>query len=291
MSDPLPPGSLWQRIQQRTAHALETGALKPIPTECELVPDAGVDFQVRIAPNLSEKIQEVREQQEREAAGESADPFAAPEPDLLVGNLSATHFGLLNKFPILEHHLLLVTHAYEDQQAPLNEADFQAVHRALTEVDGLAFYNAGDTAGASQGHKHLQMIPLPLSTEQSRPPVEALLRPSRLAAHADSSPDLPFPHAACRLEFASTSGTTLLARYDALREFLGLTAGERPYNLLLTRDWMMLVPRTKKWFDGVTINALGFAGGFLVRDRGDLAHLRQTGPMRVLQGVTGAIEE
>ncbi|MFB6259645.1 MAG: hypothetical protein ABEK42_02870, partial [Thiohalorhabdaceae bacterium] len=139
--------SLWQRIQQRTTQALETGALKPIPTECEVVPDAGVDFQVRIAPNLSEKIQEVREQQEREAAGESADPFAAPEPDLLVGNLSATHFGLLNKFPVLEHHLLLVTHAYEDQQAPLNEADFQAVHRALTEVDGLAFYNAGDTAG------------------------------------------------------------------------------------------------------------------------------------------------
>lgn len=292
MPDPLPPGTLWHRIRERTTHALETGALKPIPTECAVVRDAGVAFQVRIAPNLAEKIREVHEQQAREAAGESADPFAAPEPDLRVGDLSPTHFGLLNKFPVLEHHLLLVTRAYEDQQAPLSEADFDALHRALSEVDGLAFYNAGRAAGASQGHKHLQVVPLPLGSEDPGPPMETLLRSAELDTTADTSPHLPFPHAACRLEdFAATGGSALLERFHALRGALGLTSWEAPYNLLATRHWMLLVPRTSERFQGIMINALGFSGGFLVRDRDDLEHLRQTGPMRVLQGVTGAIGE
>lgn len=287
--DLMPPGTLWQRIRERSAHALETGALKPIPTEREVIRDAGVAFQVRIAPNLREKIEEVRDQQAREAAGESVDPFADPEPDLLVGEVSETHFGLLNKFPVLEHHLLLVTHAYEDQQAPLTAADFAALHTALTEVDGLGFYNAGRPAGASQGHKHLQLVPLPLGSEQPRPPMEALLRSHDLDTGPDTSPHLPFPHAACRLEFGDASGPALLERFRALRGALGLAGRDTPYNLLVTREWMLLVPRTSERFDGIMINALGFAGGFLVRDREDLEHLRRTGPMRVLQGVTGAI--
>lgn len=288
-TDLLAPGTLWQRIRERSAHALTTGALKPIPTECTVVTDAGVDFQVRIAANLKEKIQEVRAQQAREAAGETVDPFAEPEPDLLVGDLSATHFGLLNKFPVLEHHLLLVTRAYEDQQAPLNEADFTALRAALAEMEGLGFYNAGKTAGASQGHKHLQLVPLPLGTETPWPPVEALLRSSELTQAPATSPHLPFPHAACRLDFAASDGTDLLEHFHALRAALGLTAFDAPYNLLVTRDWMLLVPRASERFEGIMINALGFAGGFLVRDHDDLDHLRRTGPMRVLQGVAGAI--
>jgi ATP adenylyltransferase len=288
-TDLLAPGTLWQRIRERSAGALATGALKPIPTECTVVSDAGVDFQVRIAANLKEKIQEVRAQQAREAAGETVDPFADPEPDLLVGDLTATHYGLLNKFPVLEHHLLLVTRAYEDQQAPLSEADFTALRMALAEVDGLAFYNAGRTAGASQGHKHLQLVPLPLGTEDPWPPMEALLRSAELTEAPATSPHLPFPHAACRLDFAASDGAALLERFQALRAALGLTAFDAPYNLLVTRGWMLLVPRAEERFEGIMINALGFAGGFLVRDHEDLGHLRRTGPMRVLQGVTGAI--
>jgi ATP adenylyltransferase len=289
--DLLPDGALWEGIRERSEHALATGALKPIPSECEVVSDRGVDFQVRIAANLKEKIEEARKQQAREAAGENVDPFEVPEPDLLVGDLSATHFGLLNKFPVLANHLLLVTRGFEDQQAPLTVADFDALHRGLSEVDGLAFYNAGRTAGASQGHKHLQLVPLPLGSEVPRPPMEALLRSGELPFHPATCPRLPFPHAAFRLDFADNDGAALFQRYLALRQALGLTGDDAPYNLLVTRAWMLLVPRMRKRFEGMMTNALGFAGGFLVRDRDDLTHLRRTGPMRVLEGVTGAIDE
>ena len=61
----------------------------------------------------------------------------------------------------------------------------------------------------------------------------------------------------------------------------------RPYNLLVTRRWMMAVPRARERWDGVSVNALGFAGSLLVRDAGELARLRAAGPMRVLAAVAG----
>lgn len=286
----LQPGSLWERLRSQTSLAQETGALKPIPTEFRVVGDGGVDFQVRVAPSLEEKIRENREQRAREAAGQDADPFRPPEPDLFVGYLTPTHFGLLNKFPVLRHHLLLVTDDFEDQLAPLNPGDFEALYLALTELDGLGFYNAGRIAGASQPHKHLQLVPLPLDGTDRHLPIETLLHPEQLSDRPGHSPDLPFPHAACRLDFAADGPGGLFERFRWLTREMGLEAEGATYNLLVTREWMLLVPRTRERFEGVMINALGFAGGFLVRNEQDVALLREVGPMRVLQGVSGALE-
>ena len=290
-NDLLLPGTLQERIRDCTEHALATGTLKPIPTECEVVSQDGVDFQVRIAPSLKEKIREAREQQAREATGQDADPFAVPEPDLYLGSLTPTHYGMLNKFPVLKHHLLIITRGYEDQQAPLSHPDFEALRRTLEEIDGLGFYNAGYPAGASQPHKHLQLVPFPLDESEAGIPMEALLEPATLADSPPTRTALPFPHAACRVDFPGSSARELEHSYQGLRAHLGLERADAPYNLLVTRDWMLLVPRRGDRFQGVMINALGFAGGFLVRDRTDLEDLRRVGPMRVLQGVSGRLED
>jgi ATP adenylyltransferase len=47
----------------------------------------------------------------------------------------------------------------------------------------------------------------------------------------------------------------------------------------------MLVPRSQEFFEGISINALGFAGALLVKDAAQLAMLRKQGPMTVLQRV------
>ncbi|MFP4560746.1 MAG: ATP adenylyltransferase family protein [Thiohalorhabdus sp.] len=285
-TDLLLPGTLWDRIRERTDRALGTGALQPIPTECEVVLDEGIDFQVRIAPSLDQKIAEMRAQREKEAAGERFDPFARPEPDLYLGSLTPSHYALLNKFPVLEHHLLIVTWGYEDQQSLLTHPDFTAVDVVLSEIDGLVFYNAGPTAGASQPHKHLQLVPLPLSDGEGRLPVDALLEPERLPENPTRVARLPFPHAACRVDFRSQTSEQLEKVFYELRRELGIWYEDTPYNLLATRHWMMLVPRARERFEGLMINALGFAGGFLVRNRDDLEQLRRIGPMRVLRGVS-----
>lgn len=73
-------------------------------------------------------------------------------------------------------------------------------------------------------------------------------------------------------------------------EAVGITAlkGDRqsaPYNLLLTRGWMLLVPRLQECFDSISINALGFAGALFVKTKTQVDRLRQCGPLGALRGV------
>ncbi len=58
-----------------------------------------------------------------------------------------------------------------------------------------------------------------------------------------------------------------------------------PYNLLVTRDWMLLVPRSAEAYESISVNALGFAGSLLVRDERELELVCERGPMAVLREV------
>ena len=58
-----------------------------------------------------------------------------------------------------------------------------------------------------------------------------------------------------------------------------------PYNLLVSRNWLLVVPRRcEKWQD-VSINALGYAGSLFVRDENQIERLRAEGPLGVLAAV------
>jgi ATP adenylyltransferase/5',5'''-P-1,P-4-tetraphosphate phosphorylase II len=57
-----------------------------------------------------------------------------------------------------------------------------------------------------------------------------------------------------------------------------------PYNLLVTRTWMVLVPRGHEAHEGIAVNALGFGGSLLVRSDAQLAYLKEIGPLAVLRG-------
>jgi ATP adenylyltransferase len=58
-----------------------------------------------------------------------------------------------------------------------------------------------------------------------------------------------------------------------------------PYNLLVTREWMLLAPRSRESVGAISVNALGLVGSLLVRDEGQLEELRRLGPMRLLREV------
>src|SRR5262249_47951560 len=152
---------LWAAIVERTRAALASGALQPIATEQRVVEDAGVPFVVRSVSSLERKRLEARRLEGANEEG-ARNPLMPPEPPLTGGDLTPTHVGVLNKYPVVEHHLLVVTKAAAPQEAALDRDDFLAVARCLAELDGLVFYNGGREAGASQPHKHLQLVPLPL---------------------------------------------------------------------------------------------------------------------------------
>jgi sulfate adenylyltransferase (ADP) / ATP adenylyltransferase len=165
----LKPGTLWAKLVERSDRALQLGALLSIPTEFEFIEQDGVRFLVRILANLARK-DEAKQVQERlnSALDRSFNPFLPYEEDLFVTDISDTHVCILNKFNVVDRHLLIITRAFEAQENLLTLADFAAMWACLAEFDGLVFYNAGKIAGASQPHKHLQIVSLPLVT--SEPP-------------------------------------------------------------------------------------------------------------------------
>ncbi|HEX5754242.1 MAG TPA: ATP adenylyltransferase [Archangium sp.] len=270
----LRPEDLWPRIVSTTRHALATGALQPIATECQTLEERGIPFQVRVLGRAHLKDERARREKPRAVP---FDPFENPDPDLIVGGLSPTHLCLLNKFNVVEHHLLIVTRAFEEQESLLTAADFEALALCMDGLDGLGFYNSGEVAGASQPHKHLQLIP-PLGPEGLRVPMEKVL------------PGAPgFAHAVTRLgpweSSPARDGARMLAAYQSLMKELGIGHPLPPYNLLTTRDWMLLVPRARAESHGINVNAMGFAGSLLVKNQEQLQKLQELGPLELLRQV------
>lgn len=279
----LHPGSLWRSALEANARARASGDLEPLTTALQEVQQGGVRYQLRVLGRMEKKDRQGEVQR-------SASPFLEPPLPLVVGTLSPTHALLLNKFPVVQPHLLLVTRAFEEQQALLGAADFHALGRCLAELDGLAFYNAGPVAGASQRHRHLQLI-APLGPGGLRAPIERVLGTLALGRVVTVS-GLPFAHVAMGVGVPSGSpavdGVTLHEAYRALRRAAGFSEAQRPYNLLVTRSWMLLVPRRTEAWEGINLNAMGFAGSLLVRDTQQLARVRRAGPGAVLAAVAGA---
>lgn len=293
------PGTLQAKVQARTVHAMQRGAIHTISTRFEFVEQGGVNFLIRIVSNLARKVQLNAEQrQPAMAANRPQDPFLPYDQDLFVADISDTHVCLLNKFNVLDHHILMVTRSFQEQESFLTRSDVEAVLLCLAEMEGLAFYNAGEVAGASQRHKHMQLVPLPLTAEVSHLPIEALLNTVRFEGMIGWIPGLPFSHVLVRMDpewIASPfkGAQEVLQQYLHMLRTVGLLGGETggeltgpgPYNFLVTRQWMLLVPRSRECFEGISVNALGFAGGLLVRDQSQLDRLKSCGPMTVLQRV------
>jgi ATP adenylyltransferase len=57
------------------------------------------------------------------------------------------------------------------------------------------------------------------------------------------------------------------------------------YNLLVTRTWMMIVPRSQESFESISVNSLGFAGTLLVRNADQLEQIKAAGPLNVISAV------
>jgi len=281
----LEPGALAAAISARSESALRAGARVPIPTRVLRVEEQGIGFAVRIFEALARKAAAAREQGER-----GSNPFLPWEAALFVADVSDTHVCILNKFNVVDRHVLLVTRAFEDQEEPLGTADFAALFACLCETGGLGFYNAGEAAGASQRHKHLQLVPLPLGPGPAFPlaaRLEAEAAPGRVLL----SRSLPFPLALVRIEKLAglDPGDAAGALEDLYREMLqrvGSPSGRTPYNLLATQRLVWLVPRTLPAWEGIPVNALAYAGALLVPDEAALARLRAIGPLALLGAVT-----
>jgi ATP adenylyltransferase len=294
----LKKGTLWNRIVATTEQARASGALLPIATNEAYIDDNGIRFFVRVLAGLRRKDEARKKQESDSKAGKSINPFLPPEPELTVGEITETHTAVLNKFNVVEHHLLVITKQFEDQEVLLTPGDFEALWLCLREYNSLGFYNGGREAGASQRHKHLQLVPLPLAPEGSPVPVDPLLPVSGPFNRPEALPAFPFLHSFSRYKIdpATPVRDATYLIFDLYSRMLksvnmeppaasGLKRQSMPYCFLMTREWMLLVPRSREFLDDISFNSLAFAGSLFVRDDEQLRRLQSFGPMNALKAV------
>ncbi|HMK50551.1 MAG TPA: DUF4922 domain-containing protein [Thermodesulfovibrionales bacterium] len=289
---------LWEKIVATTEKALLIGSQFPLPTDCKFIEDSSMRFFVRVLSSLHHKDRDLQKQREAEASGKKVNPFMPYDKDLFVSDISDTHVALLNKFNVVENHLLIITRHFESQETLLTLRDFEALLTCMAEYRSLGFYNGGREAGASQPHKHLQVVPLPLAHEGPETPIDPLIEEADPKSAVGTVPGFPFLHSFVRLDHDVNASPLRNAEerfelYGRMLANVGMQPPDsicartqsKPYCFLATPTWMLLVPRSNEFFDSISINSLGFAGALLVRDNKQLELLRSFGPMAALKSV------
>ncbi|MRI34060.1 phosphorylase [Endozoicomonas sp. OPT23] len=264
---------LQQWLTEASNAAATSGHLKTGLTTLEYCDD-GYRYEVRILKAFRNKPSGNAKK------GASQNPFLPFEPEMYVASLESGHVLLLNKFCIVDNHYLIVTPEYEEQETLLAEKEFQAAAEVISAFPQLIFYNSGREAGASQPHRHLQAMPvcdLPISQALRALPDS----PEQLKA-------LPFRHLISKIDQRNPEHSAYALYLEMLNQLdlLDFDGQPGPYNLLMTEEWLMIVPRTKGRFEGISVNSLGFVGLLLVKDQEACQKLRDASPSRVLKTVT-----
>ncbi|SMN20104.1 similar to Saccharomyces cerevisiae YDR530C APA2 Diadenosine 5',5''-P1,P4-tetraphosphate phosphorylase II (AP4A phosphorylase) [Maudiozyma saulgeensis] len=281
------PATVSQLVNDKFQEAQKNENVVFKKLESKIVKDSesGMRFFVSLVPSLNEKP-------EFGQTDASKDPLAENEPELLVlddldgsGALKL----VLNKFPITENHSLLITNEFKDQMSALSPEELMTSYKLITKMDNedenkrhMIIYNSGPQSGSSQSHKHLQLIELP----QKFIPFQDILTNGKdhfLPSIKDEplqDNKVSFAHFVLPLPEESEEVTedllamcyfsllqrTLTFFQDWLNETPDLI---KSYNLLLTKKWICLVPRSNikaKTLD-VGFNALGYAGILLIKEK------------------------
>ena len=181
-------------------------------------------------------------------------------------------------------------------------------------------FTGGDLSGASQPHKHLQLIPV----EGDGPPVERLARKAKIdfpgrspqcrrvctidPRHIDRAfalNSLPYANHVRRLPISLASATYDDLERELSTAFLSLLdlviatvrhdpdypSGTPSYNVILTLEHMHLIPRKKENHileetgEALSVNSLGYAGMLLVKSEAELDVVKRASIGRILRDV------
>lgn len=286
---------LWKKVITQTKHAINCGALQSIVTNYEFIEDANIKFLVRILANFSQKEEaKKKHKQQHQKIVKKNNPFLPYEEDLFVTDISDTHLCLLNKYNVFDYHLLIITRLFEEQQSWLDLNNFAALGQCLSQIDGLGFYNSGTLSGASQHHKHLQLVPFPLSSKVGKAPIESIIKETDFKDDIGFISSFNFNHALTKINFTTRqsylqNALIMLENYHKLLRAINLPLHkEKPtvdYNLLITREWMMIIERSQASYESISVNSLGFAGTFFVKNQEQMEQLKELTPLRILHNV------
>ncbi|KAI8721248.1 hypothetical protein NCS52_00572000 [Fusarium sp. LHS14.1] len=299
----LPINDLPRLVSAAFSRALGQKELTFYSTEVVVLTLGGVPFQLRFAPGLSRKpepgaapadpqppaqvetdpyrvlkadeylVEEINRQhrlEARKARMLAFDPFKNPPEALRIADLGPSHRLVLNKFAIAAEHFILATNEFKDQDHLLERDDFAAIRACIDGYDNaeggdglFTFFNSGEFSGASQAHRHIQMIPISRMKDGLGPD-----SPWSVVADQLTVKDKLFGTIAAKLPFTAIARNISGMDADQLHStyltmyqkgcMVEATLTRHPkhdnepslkgpsrisYNLAMTKDTMVLIPR------------------------------------------------
>ncbi|MCP4973855.1 MAG: ATP adenylyltransferase [Prochlorococcus sp.] len=279
----------WYAALQRSEIAQQQGALVPLETQLtSLRAQQGEAFELR-------RLLGKPPRHLRSTSGPKQNPFLPWDPRLEIASIGNDHALILNKYPVQKGHMLLITRNWAPQEGWLTRSDWEALAAVDKDTQGLWFFNSGPKAGASQPHRHIQLL---RRAEHERFCPRQSWFEKRLAYPEETFNCLTQSCAVINrskdnVEYA---GDILMRDYLHLSSKMGLGSPERndrplhSYNLLLTPDWIALIRRSREEIAGFSINALGFAGYLLSTQNSDHQWLLENDPESLLEAVVEIVQ-
>ncbi|KAL7626412.1 bifunctional AP-4-A phosphorylase/ADP sulfurylase [Parahypoxylon ruwenzoriense] len=305
----LVPPNLPSLVKAAFNKARVNGDLTYYPTHVVILKPCSIPFQLRFSPALALKPKVPRPNQPN---GTRFNPFESPSPAMLVADLPPSHRLVLNKFAVVPEHSILITTEVKAQTHILEKDDIAATFACIRAycADGqelFAFFNSGPHSGASQPHRHLQLLPV----ERMRDGLEEVdwgVEWSVLADRLNGSENLlPFNVFTASIHPKMTAEerhSTYLELYKrAAKAILPheevRTEGEAriSYNFAMTSRSMALCPRMAEGtmiksragedIGVVSLNGTVLAGTALVKNQAEWDALREAPDMllSVLEGI------
>ncbi len=273
--------SIWSKALEISREAVNCGAVIPLNTIKYKSVDKYCDFELRFLKSPIPKF--------LKEYGPKINPFIPWDSRLQIQTINNKHTLILNKYPVQLGHILLITNSWKPQNGWLNEDDFEAIINVDNDTTGLWFFNSSKEAGASQPHRHFQLLPRHVN-EIICPRYEWFC--SLLNDKNDNKSEISHCISIRRRnKNKDTSTNDLFSLYKSMVSEMNI--GEinlinkplKPYNLLITSEWIALITRKTDRSNGFSINALGFAGYFLGTKRSDVDTLIKFGPEKILKDV------
>jgi ATP adenylyltransferase len=210
-------------------------------------------------------------------------------PDQVIDIINNTHILALNAYPVFRpQYLLLALDSYRSQDEPMDLQDFEASWMFLhsTPDPHFVMYNCTKEAGCSRYHKHMQILKKPELASIDNSNAFRFFPDEKSSEHA-----VPYVYFLRQLEHIRKDAPALFNEYSELlrqcRKVHGLRENDTeslcPHNVLLVKEWLIVIPRQRGSFEDVSANAAGMMGMPTVPDKSSFQAWMDKGPTHILK--------
>jgi ATP adenylyltransferase/5',5'''-P-1,P-4-tetraphosphate phosphorylase II len=241
------------------------------------------------------------DEEEPEKFGPGSDIYKS-HPEQVIGTINNTHVLALNIYPVFEpQYLLLTLDSYRDQDEDLDLQDVEAAWAFLNSSPSphYVMYNCTKDAGCSRHHKHIQILRRPGVADSNNN--SFCFFPD---AAEDANIKIPYKYFIHSFKTISEKGERKIdgrAVFDIYvgllakcKEILGIPENESksvcPHNVVLVKEWMVVIPRRCGNFQGLSANSVGMMGMPTIITDQQFQQWVNVGPAKVL-GELGVLND